>query len=167
MNDLASISVRRPALATVFAILVVLFGSIAYFNLGIREFPAVAPPVVSVITTFSGADADVIENQITEVLEAEINSIQGIDTLESVSRRNRSSIRVQFALGTDLDRAANDVRDRVSRARGDLPPDADPPTVEKADAEGRPIIWIRVTAGSASPPRVATSSNSPSSPKPA
>ncbi|MFW5966420.1 MAG: efflux RND transporter permease subunit [Persicimonas sp.] len=144
MKDLASFSVRRPAVALVMAIMIVLFGVLAYFQLGVREFPAADPAVVSVSTQYAGADADVIESQITEPLESELNSIEGIAELDSTSRRNQSSISIEFDRDVDLDRAANDVRDRASRARNQLPPDADPPVVEKADAEGRPVIWIRV-----------------------
>ncbi len=146
MNDLASISVRRPALAIVMALTIILFGVIGYLELGVREFPAVTPAVVSVSTEYPGAGAEVIENQITEPLEDQINSIDGIDSLESVSRQGRSTVTVEFDREVDLERAANDVRDRVSRARRDLPPDANPPTVNKEDTSGSPIAYIKVTS---------------------
>jgi multidrug efflux pump len=146
MNDLASISVRRPALAIVMALTIILFGILGYLELGVREFPAVTPAVVSVTTQYPGAGAEVIENQITEPLEDQINSIDGIDSLESVSRQGRSTVTVEFNREVDLERAANDVRDRVSRARQDLPPDANPPTVNKEDTSGSPIAYIKVTS---------------------
>jgi multidrug efflux pump len=140
--------VRRPALALVLALVIIIFGVLGYMQLGVREFPAVTPAVVTVTTQYSGAGAEVIENQITEPLESEINSIAGIRSLNSVSRQGRSTVTVEFNRDVDLDRAANDVRDRVSRARGNLPPDAEPPTIEKADAGGRPVVYIRVTSSS-------------------
>lgn len=146
MKDLASISVRRPVVAIVIALTIILIGILGYRSLGVREYPAVTPAVVTVTTQYAGAGAEVIENQITEPLEAEINSIEGIDAVRSVSRQGRSTVTVEFDRGVDLDRAANDVRDRVSRARRNLPPDADPPTIEKADAGGSPVVYIRFTS---------------------
>ena len=147
-NDLASISVRRPVLAIVMSLVIILLGILAYTRLGVRELPSVQPAVVSVTTQYPGASAEVIETQITEPLEAEINTIDGIDTLTSTSREGRSTITVEFRLDVDLDRAANDVRDRASRARGRLPPDAEPPTIQKADAQGSPVVYIKVTSDS-------------------
>ncbi len=142
--SLSSLSIRRPVLATVMSIAIVLFGVIGFFFLGVREYPAVDPPVVSVSTTYRGANADVIDAQITEPLEESINGIDGIRTLTSVSREGRSSITVEFDLGIDLERAANDVRDRVSRAMGNLPPDVEPPIISKADADGQPIVFLNI-----------------------
>ncbi len=150
MKDLASLSVRRPAVAIVLGLVIILFGVLGYLQLGVREFPAVTPAVVTVTTQYPGAGAEVIENQITEPLESEINSIEGINSLESVSRQGRSTVTVEFVRSVDLDRAANDVRDRVSRARGDLPPNAEPPIIEKADASGSPVVYIKVTSDSLS-----------------
>jgi len=146
MRDLASISVRRPALALVMALIIIILGALAALDLGVRELPAVEPAQVTVTTQYGGADADVIENQLTEPLEAEINSVEGIDEIDSVSRRGRSTISIEFERDVEMERAANDVRDAASGARNQLPADADPPNIEKADAEGRPIIWIRVTS---------------------
>jgi len=112
-----------------------LFGIVGYTFLGVREYPSVDPPVVTVTTTYPGANSDVIENQITEPLEESINGIAGIRTLTSTSRDGSSSIVVEFQVGTDMEAAANDVRDRVSRAIRNLPPDVDPPRVIKADAD--------------------------------
>lgn len=142
--SLSSLSIRRPVLASVMSIVVILFGVISFFYLGVREYPSVDPPVVTVSSSYVGANADVIESQITEPLEESINGIAGIRTLTSVSREGRSTITVEFDLEVDLETAANDVRDRVSRAQGQLPPDADPPTVTKADADVTPIVFLNV-----------------------
>lgn len=138
----SSLFINRPVLGLVLNILIILFGSLAMQKLGIRDYPAVDPPVISVRTTYQGASADVIENKITQPLEEEVNGIGGISTLTSVSADGSSSISVEFNLGTDLEAAANDVRDRVSRARRSLPIDADNPTVSKADANAMPIILV-------------------------
>ena len=137
---LYTLSIRRPVLAVVLSLVIVIFGAIGFGFLGVREFPAVDPPVISVSTDYRGAAADVIESQITEPLEERINGVPGIRSLTSVSREGRSTITVEFELGVDLDTAANDVRDRVSQARTNLPPDTDPPTISKADADGSPIV---------------------------
>jgi len=147
-QDLASLSVRRPVVVTVFAVAVIIFGFLGWQQLGVRKFPSVVPAVVTVVTNYPGASAEVIESQITEPLEAEINSVEGIETLESVSRQGRSTVTVEFELGVDLDRAANDVRDRVSRARGDLPPDAEPPVIRKEDAGGDQVIGFQISSDS-------------------
>jgi multidrug efflux pump len=136
--------IDRPVLATVFSILIVLFGVIGYTFLGVREFPSVDPPVVTVSTTYTGANADVIESQITEPLEESINGIAGIRTLNSQSRDGSSNINVEFEIGTDMEAAANDVRDRVSRAIRNLPPDVDPPRIAKQDADASPIYIMTI-----------------------
>lgn len=142
--SLSSLSIRRPVLASVMAIAIVLFGIIGYTYLGIREYPSVDPPIITVSTSYTGANADIIESQITEPLEESINGIAGIRTLTSVSRDGRSTIRVEFMIDIDLEDAANDVRDRVSRAQRNLPPDTDPPIVTKADADAIPIIFLNI-----------------------
>lgn len=138
--NFSGIFIKRPVLAMVLSILIILFGVIGYNFLGVREYPSVDPPTVSVSTSYPGANADVIESQITEPLEESINGIAGIRTLTSVSRDGASSITVEFVVGTDMEAAANDVRDRVSRARRSLPPDVDPPIVMKEDADSSPIF---------------------------
>jgi len=142
--SLSSLSIRRPVLATVLSLVVVLLGIISFNYLGIREYPAVDPPIVTVSTTYTGANAEVIESQITEPLEEEVNGIAGIRTLTSVSREGRSTLTVEFELSMDLETAANDVRARVSRAVRNLPPDAEPPVVSKADADARPIVFYNI-----------------------
>src|SRR5512136_184282 len=123
--NISSVSISRPVLSIVLSILIVLFGAIGYYFLGVREYPSVDPPVVTVSTSYTGANADVIESQITEPLEESINGISGIRSLTSSSSDGRSRITVEFELGIDMDAAANDVRDRVSRAIHDLPSDVD------------------------------------------
>lgn len=144
MASLSETSIKRPVLAIVMSMVIILFGVIGFFYLGIREFPSVDPPVVTVSTSYTGANAEIIESQITEPLEESINGIAGIRTLSSSSRDGRSSVTVEFDLGVDMEAAANDVRDRVSRAQYNLPPDVDPPIVSKADADASPIWFINV-----------------------
>jgi multidrug efflux pump len=126
------------------SLVILIFGIISYFYLGVREYPAVDPPVVTVTTTYPGANPDIIESQITEPLEESISGIAGIRTITSVSSYGRSTIRVEFTVDQDLEAAANDVRDRVSRAIRLLPPDVDPPVVQKVDADAFPIIVLTV-----------------------
>jgi len=142
--SLSSISIQRPVLAIVMSITIVVFGLLGYSFLGVREYPSVDPPIITVSTTYSGANADVIESQITEPLEESINGIAGIRTLSSVSRDGRSTITVEFDIDVDLEAAANDVRDRVSRAVRLLPPDVENPIVSKADADAVPIVFLNV-----------------------
>ncbi|MEZ4999516.1 MAG: efflux RND transporter permease subunit [Bacteroidales bacterium] len=142
--SLSSISINRPVLATVFSIIILLFGMIGMTFLGVREFPSVDPPIITVSTSYPGANSDVIETQITEPLEQSINGIPGIRTLTSVSRQGGSNITVEFELSVDMETAANDVRDKVSQAQRRLPRDVDPPTVSKADADASPIMFIAI-----------------------
>lgn len=139
MMNFSEIFIKRPVLSTVLSLTIILFGFIGYSFLGVREFPSVDPPIVSVSTTYPGANSDVIENQITEPLEESINGIAGIRTLTSISRDGASSITVEFEVGTDMEAAANDVRERVSRATRNLPTDVYPPQVEKSDADAS---WV-------------------------
>lgn len=140
--NISELSIRRPVLATVLTIIILLFGCIGYMYLGVREYPSVDNPIISVTCSYPGANADVIENQITEPLEQNINGIPGIRSLSSVSQQGQSRITVEFELSVDLETAANDVRDKVSRAQRYLPDDCDPPTVSKADADASPILMV-------------------------
>ena len=140
--NISELSIRRPVLATVMTVIILLFGLIGYTYLGVREYPSVDNPIITVSCSYAGANADVIENQITEPLEQNINGIPGIRSLSSVSQQGSSRITVEFELSVDLETAANDVRDKVSRAQRFLPRDCDPPTVSKADADSRPIIMV-------------------------
>jgi multidrug efflux pump len=142
--SLSSISIRRPVLATVASALIIVFGLIGYSFLGVREFPAVDPPTITVTTSYRGASADIVESQITEIIEESVNGISGVRSITSTSREQQSNITVEFDLGVDLDVAANDVRDRVSRVARSLPVDADPSQVAKADANSFPIIMATV-----------------------
>lgn len=144
--NFSAIFINRPVLTTVVAIVIVVFGIIGFSYLGVREFPNVDPPVVSVRTDYVGANADVIESQVTEVLEESINGIAGIESLSSISTDGRSTITVEFTLDTDMEAAANDVRDRVSGAARQLPPDIDPPVVRKADADAFPILSMTISS---------------------
>ena len=146
MASLSDTSIKRPVLAIVMSVVIILFGVIGFSYLGVREFPSVDPPVVTVRTAYTGANADIIESQITEPLEESINGIAGIRTLSSSSRDGRSSITVEFELEVNIENAANDVRDRVSRALANLPKDIDPPVVEKADADANPIYFMQVVS---------------------
>ncbi len=142
--SLSSTSIKRPVLATVFSLVILLFGGIGLTFLGVREFPSVDPPIISVSTSYPGANSDVIETQITEPLEQSINGIPGIRTLTSRSSQGYSNITVEFELSVDMETAANDVRDKVSQAQRYLPRDGDPPIVSKADADANPILMITV-----------------------
>ncbi|MFD2200235.1 efflux RND transporter permease subunit [Shivajiella indica] len=144
MASLSTISIRRPVLAIVMSLTILLFGSIGITLLGVREFPSVDPPIINVRTTYVGANADVIEAQITEPLEEAINGIAGIKSLTSTSNDGTSNITVEFDVGADLEAAANDVRDKVSGAQRNLPPDTEPPVVSKADADSQPIVFLSV-----------------------
>lgn len=150
MASLSSISISRPVLATVLSITIVIFGIIGFTSLGVREYPSVDKPIVTVSTSYVGANADVIESQITEPLEESVNGIAGISTLTSTSRDGRSTLVVEFDLSIDLEAAANDVRDKVSAARRNLPPDVDPPIVSKSDADAGPIVFLNVKSDSRS-----------------
>ena len=142
--NISELSIRRPVLSTVMTLIILLFGFIGYNTLGVREYPSVDNPIISVSCSYPGANADVIENQITEPLEQNINGIPGIRSLSSTSSQGSSRITVEFELSVDLETAANDVRDKVSRAQRYLPRDCDPPTVSKADADASPILMVTV-----------------------
>ena len=142
--NISELSIRRPVLSTVMTLIILLFGFIGYNTLGVREYPSVDNPIISVSCSYPGANADVIENQITEPLEQNINGIPGIRSLSSTSSQGSSRITVEFELSVDLETAANDVRDKVSRAQRYLPRDCDPPTVSKADADATPILMVTI-----------------------
>ncbi len=143
--SLSTLSIRRPIFTIVINLLIVLFGIIGYTFLGVREFPSIDPAQISISTSYTGANSDIIESQITEPLEKAINSIDGIRNITSSSNQGSSNITVEFNLDKDLETAANDVRDKVSRAIRSLPQDIDaPPVVSKADANGDAIISMTV-----------------------
>jgi len=140
--SLSSLSIKRPVLATVMALVILIMGGIGYTFLGVRDYPSVDPAIVTVSTSLPGANSDVIETQITEPLESAINSVQGIRSISSSSSDGSSRITVEFKLEVDMETAVNDVRDKVSGAMRRLPPDVDPPVVQKADADAQPIFAV-------------------------
>jgi len=149
--SLPDFSLRRPVFATVMSILIVFFGIVGYTFLGVREYPAIDPPNITVRTNYTGANAEVIESQVTEPIERAINGIAGIRTISSSSALGNSNITVEFDLSVDLEQAANDVRDKVSQAQRNLPQDIDaPPVVTKADASGDPILFVPIQSSTRS-----------------
>jgi len=143
--NLSELSIKRPVGAVVASIVILIFGGIGFSYLGVREYPAIDPAVVSVRTSYTGANAEIIEQQITEPLEKAVNGVQGVRNITSSSAQGSSNITVEFELSVDLERAANDVREKVSQALNALPQDIDaPPTVSKADSDSDPIIFIQV-----------------------
>src|SRR5690349_12315775 len=139
---LSRISIQRPVLATMMNLVLILFGLISLARLPVRELPDIDPPIVSVTTVYPGADARVVETEVTERLEEAINNIEGIKTLTSSSREQVSTITIEFDLSREIDLAAQDVRDRVSRVRARLPQIIDEPVVAKQDADASPVMWI-------------------------
>ena len=133
---------RRPVLAIVLSVMITLFGALSFTRLGVREYPAVDPPTISISTTYPGASAEIVEAQITEPLEEAINAVAGIRTLLSTSREGSSQIVAEFTLDTPLDTAASDVRDQISRAQRNLPPDANPPVLNKSNADSSPLLAL-------------------------
>ena len=145
MMSLSTISIKRPVLAIVMNLLILIFGFISFNYLGVREYPSIDPPIVSVRTNYPGANADIIESQITEPLEKAINSVPGIRTISSSSNQGSSNITVEFNIDVDMEQAANDVRDKVSQATQSLPRDLDGlPSVSKADSDSETILVMRL-----------------------
>ena len=143
--NISSLSIRRPVLAIVMNLIILLFGIIGFQSLGVREYPSIDPPVITVSTSYSGANAEIIESQITEPLEKALNGIAGIKSISSASNQGSSNVTVEFDISSNLEAAANDVRDKVSQTVRQLPLDIDgPPTVTKADANSDPIITMSV-----------------------
>ena len=139
---LSDVSVKRPVFAVVISLLLVAFGILSMTNLSVREYPDIDPPVVSVRTVYPGAAATIVETKVTQILEDRISGIEGVRSITSRSRDGQSDISIEFNLTRDIDGAANDVRDRISRALGNLPEEADPPEISKADSDASPIIWL-------------------------
>ena len=150
-RSLTETILRRPVLAIVLSLLITLFGALSFTKLGVREYPAVDPPTISISTSYPGAAAEVVEAQITEPLEEAINSVAGIRTLTSTSREGTSQIVAEFTLDTPLDTAASDVRDQLSRAQRNLPPDANPPILNKSNADSNPIFGLSLSSSSRTP----------------
>ena len=151
---ISELSISRPVLATVMNILIVLIGLIAYLALPVREYPNIDVPVVTVETTYAGANAKIMESQVTQILEDSLSGIEGIDFMSSKSRSEQSQITLTFKLDRDPDSAASDVRDRVGRVRGMLPEDIEEPIVAKVEADAQPIIWLSFSSDRHSPLQV-------------
>lgn len=151
---LSDISIKRPVFATVLALLLVIFGIVSFSQLPLREYPDIDPPVVSIETRYPGAAASVIETQITQQIEDRISGVEGIEFIQSSSRDGQSSISVRFNLNRDVDAAANDIRDRISRVLGDLPDEVDPPEVQKVDANEDVIVWWNLASDRHSVPEL-------------
>ena len=143
---LPELSIKRPVLATVMSLLIILVGVISFLRLTVREYPRIDTPVVSVRTVYKGASPQVIESQVTQVLEDSISGIEGVKSIKSVSREEVSQITVEFVLERATDAAANDVRDRVSRVRGQLPDEVDEPIIAKVEADAQAILWLRLNS---------------------
>src|SRR5512143_3277396 len=143
---LSEVSIQRPVFATVMSLAILLFGVIAFTRLPVREYPDVDPPIVSVTTLYRGASPDVVETEVTDILEEEFATLEGVRTIESSSREQGSVITIEFELARNVEEAANDVRDRVSRVRGRLPREVDDPIVSKVDVNAQPIFWIALSS---------------------
>ena len=139
---LSTICIERPVLTTVMALVILLFGAISLPRLPNRELPDIDPPFVSITTIYPGAAAEVVETSLAQPLEDAVNGIEGVEHVRSESREQVSQISVEFSLDRDIESAANDVRDRVARARSQLPDEIDAPVVAKQDADARPIVWL-------------------------
>src|SRR5256712_7192620 len=153
---LSRVSIQRPVLATMMNLVLVLFGVISLSRLPVRELPDIDPPIVSVTTVYPGANAQVVETEVTERLEEQINNIEGIKTLTSQSREGVSAIGIEFDLSRDIDIAAQDVRDRVARVRGQLPQDIREPIIAKQDSDAQPIIWSALNSDRYTPVELTT-----------
>lgn len=143
---LSDLSIRRPVFATVLSLLLVVLGVIAYSRLTLRELPAIDPPVVSVSVEYPGASAAVVETRITQVLEDALSGIEGVETLSSQSSNGEGSISIEFSLERDIEAAANDVRDAVSRVVDRMPEEADPPEIEKAESDSEVVLWLNMSS---------------------
>ena len=148
---LSDLSIRRPVLATVMSLMLLLIGIIAYDRLTVREYPKIDVPVITVETGYPGASASIIETQVTQIIEDSLSGIEGIDFMSSISRSEKSQITINFKLDRDPDAAASDVRDRVGRVRGALPDDINEPIVAKSEADAQPIIWLAFSSDRHSP----------------
>jgi multidrug efflux pump len=143
---ISEISVRRPVFAAVLSMFLVLIGLASAMNLAVREYPDIDPPIVSIDTFYRGASAEVIETRVTQIIEDQVAGLEGIAKLTSSSRDERSSVTIEFSLNRNVDEAANDVRDRVGRVLAQLPPEADPPQIAKADSDTQPVMWLTFTS---------------------
>src|SRR5688572_17392353 len=144
--NISDLSIKRPVFATVLSLLLIVLGVMAFSRLTLRELPAIDPPVVGVEVTYPGASAAVVETRVTQILEDALAGIEGINTIESRSSNGRSNISIEFNLTRDIEAAANDVRSSVSRVLDRLPEEADPPEVEKVEADAEVILWLNMNS---------------------
>src|SRR5919199_931832 len=142
---ISDLSIRRPVLASMLSLALILFGVIGYARLSVREFPDVDPPIVSVTTALPGANPQVVESAVTDILEEELSTVQGLRTLTSSSQEGASSITLEFNLDREVEAAAQDVRDKVARVRGRLPEDVREPVVAKQEADAQPFFWLALS----------------------
>src|SRR5436309_4141217 len=145
---LSDLSIRRPVLASMLSLALVLFGAIGYTRLAVREFPDVDPPIVSVSTELPGANPQVVESAVTDILEEELSTVEGLRTLTSSSAEGFSNITLEFNLDRNIEAAAQDVRDKVARVRGRLPEDVEEPVIAKQEADAFPIMFLALTSKS-------------------
>ena len=143
---ISDISIRRPVFATVMSLAIVLFGIISFTQLPVREYPDIDPPIISVVTLYRGASSNVVETEITDILEEQFATLEGVKTISSSSSEGGSVITIEFELNRDVNEAANDVRDRVSRVRGNLPQEIDDPIISKVDANAQAIVWLGLSS---------------------
>jgi multidrug efflux pump len=143
---LSDVSIKRPVFATVIGLLLIAMGAVAFTRLALREYPDIDPPIVSIRTTYPGASANVVESRITEVIEDRIAGVEGIRFINSSSQDGQSAIAIEFDISRDMDSAANDVRDRVGGVLRQLPEEADPPDVQKADASEEIVLWLQMSS---------------------
>jgi multidrug efflux pump len=141
---LSHVSIQRPVFATVMSLAIVLFGIISFTQLPVREYPDIDPPIISIVTLYRGASSNVVETEITDVLEEQFATLEGVKTITSSSTEGGSVITIEFELNRDVNEAANDVRDRVSRIRGTLPQEIEDQVISKVDANAQAIVWLAV-----------------------
>ncbi|MBY9065800.1 efflux RND transporter permease subunit [Hyphomonas sp. WL0036] len=156
---LSDVSVKRPVFASVISLILIVFGLVAFSRLPLREFPDIDPPVVSISTNYPGASASVVETRITQLIEDRIAGVEGVRFINSRSSDGRSNISIEFRIDRDIESAANDVRDRVASVADRMPPEADPPEVEKADADDDVILWLNLASSSLSTPELTDYAN--------
>src|SRR5215510_15858972 len=147
---LSDVSIKRPVFASVLGLLLIAVGAVSFTRLALREYPDIDPPIVSIRTSYPGASANVVETRITEVIEDRIAGVEGIRYINSNSQDGRSNINIEFDISRDMDSAANDVRDRVSGILRQMPQEADPPDVQKADASEEVVLWLQMSSDSMS-----------------
>ena len=143
---ISDLSIKRPVLAVVMSLLLIVLGVMSFLRLTLRELPNIDPPVVSVDVTYPGASAAVVETRVTQILEDALAGIEGIETIESRSSNGRSQVTIEFTLSRDIEAAANDVRDKVSRVMDRMPEEADPPEVQKVEADADVILWLNMSS---------------------